>query len=428
MSMKTFFKKWQRDEDGATAVIYAITLPLLVGLGAIAFEAGHFQQRNARIQSAADMAALAVALEYQTTNNRAKARLAGKGDAYENGYSVADGKIEVETPISSGPHAGSEGAIVRIEQKQERYLSSIFPGQKDVVHVVESTVLTAPGQPVCALSLHPTNTAAMSISGSANLEMETCAMHANSNANEAFNLAGSGTITADCISATGTVSNTTTVVLPACNNTPKNNQPVIADPYADIDVPSNTLGMPCIEPVFGRNGAITMSPGRYCSAKDFAIRGRLDLLEKGVYIFDGINGGSTFFFRNSGTMYGTPDGVTMIFMNGARFENTNGGYMELYAQPDGPYAGILMYADRNTSDPNAVVRINGNQGARFEGALYFPTQKLDFRGGADLNSDCTQIIASQIEFSGNSALTNNDCGPRGTRSINQGSSGVRLVN
>ena len=127
-------------------------------------------------------------------------------------------------------------------------------------------------------------------------------------------------------------------------------------------------------------------------------------------------------------MHSPPEGVTIILMNGAGFENTNGGVIELYAQTDGPYAGVIMYADRETSDPNAVVRINGNQGARFEGALYFPTQKLDFRGGADLNSDCTQIIASQIEFSGNSALTNNDCGPRGTRSVTNSGSGVKLVN
>lgn len=427
MSVKSVFKKWQHDEDGATAIVYAICLPVLIGMGALAVEAGHLQQRNARIQSAADMAAVAAALEFQLTSNRAKAKLAGKGDAYENGYISEGGKIEVESPITSGPHAGNEGAIVRITQAQESYFSNIFPGRKDAVHVVEATVITAPGQPVCALSLHPTNTAAMSISGSANLEMESCAMHANSTANEAFSLAGSGTITADCISATGTVSETTAAVLSGCS-APENNQPPITDPYADIAVPNNVAGMSCESPVYWTNKTITMKPGRYCSNKNYGINEPLYLTEKGVYIFDGIFGGSSFFFKRNGSMHSPPEGVTIILMNGAGFENTNGGVIELYAQTDGPYAGVIMYADRETSDPNAVVRINGNQGARFEGALYFPTQKLDFRGGADLNSDCTQIIASQIEFSGNSALTNNDCGPRGTRSVTNSGSGVKLVN
>jgi len=87
-----------------------------------------------------------------------------------------------------------------------------------------------------------------------------------------------------------------------------------------------------------------------------------------------------------------------------------------------------MYADRETSDRNVTVRINGNQSARFEGALYFPTQKIDFRGGADLRSNCTNIVASEIEFSGNSALTNRDCDPVGIRSITQDNKGIRLVN
>jgi len=161
---------------------------------------------------------------------------------------------------------------------------------------------------------------------------------------------------------------------------------------------------------------------RYCG--DIGLGGLLELTTKGVYIFDG----ASIFFKSKGSMKGPPEGVTMIFMNGSIIENTNGGAMEVYAQPDGPYAGVLMYSDRNTSNPNDIIRLNGNQGARFEGALYFPTQKLDFRGGADLVSDCTQIVAYEIEFSGDAALTNRDCGPRGTRSINQTGKGVRLIN
>ncbi len=426
MSNMSLFKRWKADQNGSTAMVYAIILPVLIGMGALAIDAGHAQQRNARIQSSADMAAMAVALEYQMTSDRDKAKLAGRGDAIENGYVVAGGSIEIETPILTGPFAGNEGALVRITQKQDRYLSSIFPSQKDLVHTVEATVVSAAGQPVCALALHPTNTAAIEITGSADIEMEGCAMHTNSTAAEAFSLGGAGVVTADCISASGTVTESTAHSL-ACGD-PESNAPKVTDPYADVDVPANVLGMACKDPVYTGQGAMEMSPGRYCPSKGYGVNGRLDLLSKGVYIFDGINGGGSMFVKAKGSIYGPPEGVTLIFMNGARLENTNGGVMELYAQPDGPYAGILMYADRHTSDPNTVVRINGNQGARFEGALYFPTQKLDFRGGADLNSDCTQIIASQIEFSGNSALTNNDCGPRGTRSISTSGEGVKLVN
>jgi len=319
MKIRSLFKKWQKNEDGATALVYAISAPALIGLLSIAFEIGHFQQRNARIQSAADMAAMATALEYQLTKNRGKAILEGKGNAYENGYVGTEGSIRVESPIVSGPYAGEEGAIVHITQEQERYFSKIFGSQTKVTHKVESTVLQMGGQPICMLALHPTNAGAITVTGSATLEMEDCAMHTNSNAMSAYNLSGSASVTADCISATGTIEGGAGATLSNCDR-PKNYEPVISDPYADIEVPNNVASMPCLTPSFQSGGSIKMGAGRYCN-KDFGLRGVLELTEKGVYIFDGVS----VFFKTKGSMVGPPEGVTLIFMNGARLENTNGG-------------------------------------------------------------------------------------------------------
>ena len=430
--LKIKARDYRSDIRGATAIVYALAMPAIIGLVAINVEMGHYRQRNAKIQSAADMAAISAALEYKQTKSHTKAELAGEVDATVNGYHASVGNIIVESPIVSGPHAGKDGALVRITQEQERYFSNIFQPKDNIVHTVEATVLIQGGQPMCMLALDPVAPSSVQVTGSADMQMESCAMHANSTSTSAFDLSGSGHITSECISASGGVTATSNYTLAKCD-APKENQPVIRDPYADLSIDAAAVAsMSCNTPTYPRNGVVALSPGRYCGKSNLSPRNGLELAAPGTYYIDGIS----IFFR-AGAEFSGPsgfadNGVTLVFMNGGHIENTNGGVIDLQApgpESGEPFPGVLMYADRDTSDAGKIVRINGNQQARLEGALYFPTQKIDFRGGADLVSDCTQIVANQIEFSGNSALTNRDCASVGARSITgAGNSGVVLVN
>lgn len=412
--LKHMIKRYCDNNEGATAIIYAITLPVLIGFFALSVELGHYQQRNAQIQASADMAALAAVMEYNLTGDRDKALLAARGDALENGYVIQDGALTVESPITSGEFAGNEGAIVRLEQNQERYFSQIFPIKGEVTHVVEATVLgKKSGKPVCVLTLSSTASPALSITGSTDVNIQQCGLHSNSTASPSVSNTGAGSLTAECVSASGGIGTMagTTFTDPDCP-TAKANRPAIIDPYLDIDVPANVAAMPCLTPNFA-NGGMELVPGRYCG-KDLAPRGLTTFVSPGVYIFDGIG----IFARAKASMVG--DGVTLIFMNGGHLDNSNGGQMTLTAPTTGPYAGILMYSDRNTSNPSLNFLFNGNQSAKLEGVLYFPTQRVDFRGGANLNSVCTNIVADTVVFSGNSALTNSGCETAGARPISAG--------
>lgn len=425
MSIKSYLKKFQRNEDGATAISYALLLPTLIGMGALAFEAGHFQQRNARIQSAADMAAMAAALEYQITNDRFKAKLAGKGDAYENGYIAQGGTVEVETPITTGPHAGSEGAIVRISQAQERFFSDIFPGTKEIFHTVEATVVAAGGQPICVLSLNDSDRRAIEITGNTDVNLDGCGIHTNSSADGAFRLGGSGELTADCISAAGTVDIANSGDNLQCA-APKDNASNIVDPYGDTKLDASVVAsLPCENnvPMIKQKDTTTLRPGRYCG--DITIAGTLNL-DPGTYYFDD---SEVKFNGNKAVLNAAPpDGVTLVFLNGGELTNTNGGDISIKAQSDGIFAGIALYGDPETSNPNRDIKINGNQATSIEGAIYFPVQNIEFTGGSNFNSSCTQIIANKIKFTGNAGLTVSDCEPLGTRGIGGSGSGVRLVN
>ena len=51
------------------------------------------------------------------------------------------------------------------------------------------------------------------------------------------------------------------------------------------------------------------------------------------------------------------------------------------------------------------------------GALYFPKEDIEFTGGSSSGgSDCTQIVAQEIKFGGNSTL-NSTCTNLGTTNI-----------
>jgi len=426
MSKISVINRWRRDETGSTAMVYAIILPVLIGMGALAIDAGHIEQRAARIQSTADMAAIAAALEFQATNDRDKAKLASRGDAYENGYVVEGGSIEVETPITTGPFAGSEGAIVRISQKQDRYLSSIFPSQKELVHVVEATVIAAGGEgPVCVLALNGSETRAIDVTGNTEVDLDACGAHTNSTADGAFRLGGSGELAAECASAVGTVDIANSGDDFECPK-PYENAAVVIDPYADVDVdPAVVASLPCEGSVsVKKNKTETLGPGRYCG--NITVNGTLNL-EPDTYYFDNAD---VKFNGNSAVLNAAPpEGVTLVFLNGGEPANWNGGDISIRAQSEGHYAGIALYGDPETGNAGKI-KINGNQGLSIEGAIYFPAHDIEFSGGSGFNSACTQIIADTIKFTGNSGLTLTDCAPLGGREIiGPGkATGVKLVN
>ncbi|MGB3627592.1 MAG: hypothetical protein WA989_17310, partial [Henriciella sp.] len=113
-------------------------------------------------------------------------------------------------------------------------------------------------------------------------------------------------------------------------------------------------------------------------------------------------------------LYG--EDVTLIFTDNADFDNANGGTVSLSAKDHGDYAGVLIYGDRDDMASTIDVKINGNISSKFEGAIYFPNNDLTFVGGAALNSECTQLIADTITFSGNSGVRSN-CDHLGARSF-----------
>lgn len=93
----------------------------------------------------------------------------------------------------------------------------------------------------------------------------------------------------------------------------------------------------------------------------------------------------------------------------------NGGAnINLVAPTTGTYAGLVLYQDRRAPYCQNCNKINGNSSSLIEGAMYFPTQELQVSGDSGMNTNCIQLVAWQLAFTGNTTVTN-VCpgGPRG---------------
>ena len=422
-AIREHFERFRRDQSGAVAIAFVLALPLFIGAIAMAVEVGHWRQNNAQLQSAADMAAIAGARELVMTKQGSAIKLASLGEAYENGFDLSKGTYQVFSPPQSGKYAGKSGVEVVLNLPQERYFTAFFSSDA-VTHSVRAVALLMNGDPPCVLSLHKTASQSIKVSGSSQVNMESCAVHSNSTASDSLVMSGSGSLTTSCAYSSGGIENPEDITLVDCSSVVVN-QPSMDDPYADVEVPSDVGTMPCTSPINTGAWSIKLTSGLYsldCNNKKDLTTKDIVLEDGGTFIFDGIDLELT---SSAASLVGSE--VTLIFMNGATFKNINGGAIDISAKTTGDYAGILFYGDRDTSDPNQVVKINGDQNAKMEGVFYFPVQDVKFNGGASSTSDCTHIVASTVEFTGNAKLSNTGCEAMGTKGVGGPSGSVALI-
>ncbi|WP_374387401.1 hypothetical protein [Sandaracinobacter sp.] len=104
----------------------------------------------------------------------------------------------------------------------------------------------------------------------------------------------------------------------------------------------------------------------------------------------------------------------------------NGGAtVNLTAPTTGTYQGVLIYQDRRATLSNQSNKVNGNSASKLQGAVYVASQEVEFTGTTGLNTNCFQLVARRITWSGNSAITN-VC-PAGSGAQSFTGTAVRLV-
>lgn len=393
------------EAGGNVAVVFALTLPVVVGGAGLGVETSYWYYSSLKLQATADAAAYAGALEKIAGSDTAAITTAATQSATSNG--LGTGTIVVHTPPTSGPNTANKAVEVILNRNLDRIFTSIFV-QGQVPEKARAVALITDGAYACNIALNSSASQAILFSGNTTPKQTGCVTMSNSIASDAIKLQGSATLETDCLISVGGVSlaNTPTMVCKA----PITQALPAADPYASLPTP--TASNPC-KNVNGNKNSQTLQAGTYCSGMD--LKGNVTL-SPGVYVVEG-----SLKVNANAVISGT--GVT-IFMSGSNTVSMNGNAtVTLSAPTSGAYSGVLFYGDRTGSAAQST--FNGTASSLLTGAIYFPRQQVNYLGNFSGINGCTQVVADTIQWSG-STIIKQDCTSLGMKNM-PAAQAVRIV-
>jgi hypothetical protein len=390
-------KSLLRNERGSTAVTVAFAMPLVVAGAAFGVETSYWYYKDMQLQAAADAAAYAGALEKRAGSKHADVVAAATKVAIDNGFLQSVGTAELHSPPLSGDHISSKSVEVLLQENTPRFFSSLFVKTPVVVGARAVAAYEDAGS-ACILALHKSASKAALFSGSSISKFKGCSVMANSLANDAVTVQGTGSLQTSCIYAVGNVSLTDNVVLDDCKNAQTGVSPV-GDPYGEVEPP--TPSGPCQS-----TSGSTLSPGSYCGGMTLS---GTQTLAPGVYIVDG---GDLKINANADI---SGDGVMIYLTNGARVSMNGNSTVKLSAATTGPYSGLLFFSDR--ADTGAAKNnFNGTADSQLTGAIYAASQAINFLGDFSGLDGCTQVVGLTVEWTGNAEVSK-DCTGHGMKAI-----------
>jgi Flp pilus assembly protein TadG len=403
--MRKTLRRFQRDQSGSYTLIAALAMSVLIGVGALGSEAGLWYFKRRALQDAADSSAISAATAFGNTSN-----LTLEGQAVAASYGFVDGAdgvtVSVNQPPTSGTHTTTSGAVeVVVTLQQPRFVSAIFNSQP--VAITARAVGVGNGGAGCVLALNSSASGATSVQGSSQIVLRNCNLNDNSSSGSALSVSGNATLSARSVRVVGGISGSSGVTATSGITT---GATAMADPYASAS-PGSYSG--CDQNNFSAKNSVTISPGVYCGGMSMNA-GATVTFNPGVYYLD--RGGLSV--AGNATLTGT--GVTLVFTsstgnNWANASISSNAVINLTAPTSGSTAGIVFFGDRSMPVGTSF-KLNGGGSQTFGGALYLPKGALDFSGGSNTGTVCTQIIADTISFSGNSNVAVN-CSGFGTKSI-----------
>lgn len=405
-SWLVYFLSWMKrrrisktsGEKGAILALVAVMLPTLIGLGALVVDVGSWYFSKRKLQTVADVAAVAGAIAMKSGHkDAATINSYATHDAALNNFVVTSGKtLTINNPPLSGSYAGNNKAIEAIVQSTSpSYFLKLFLANAPQISA-RSVTLVGSSASACMVSLGSSTN--ISLTGISVVTAPLCSIYSNGTGSSSIKGNGGAVIVADSVSAVGGISGASIVAL----NGTTTNAPAISDPLS-------TLAMPVVGAcnytnytVSGFGSIVTLNPGVYCGGIKVT-SAAIVTMNPGTYI---MNGG-TFTIGGQATLTGVGVSIVLTSTTGSGYPSVsiNGGaIVALTAPTSGSLAGILFYSDRNT--PSNTTSSIGGLAQIFNGILYFPSTQLALSGNkVSLGlASCLQVIAGGINVSGTTTL------------------------
>lgn len=420
--MISFLKRLWRNKRGNALVMAGAALPLIVGSAGLASDTIQWALWKRQIQRAADSAAMAgVYAIVQGNSVGTCSDVNGATFANPVAYDLKKNShvnitLACTMPAPTGAFASDPDAVrVDLSVQKQLSFSGMFMSAAPTISA-SATATIVPSGKYCAISLIDTATTGISAGGNTNLNLG-CGMITNSVSMDAAVAFGSSTVTASPIAAVGGIDATDnwgagTVLQPFTI--------AAEDPFASVNPPTpsgcQTFSVLDTSNQNKPGGTVDLtaasSPltpgGTYClkeSSGKFDIQGNI-ILPSGTYVLDQTSMNMT---NNNASL--TCHSCTFILTSSTGTNigdvSLQGGKLDITAPDTGTYKGLAIYQDRRASQClNNCNLINGNSSSILQGAIYVPNQQLTFTGTSGMNTNCLQMVALTLQFSGNSAISN----------------------
>ena len=390
------------DQRGATAAIFAISLPVLVGMGALAVDVGLWSVEKRHAQGAADQAAYSAAVAALASDDDAATLEASAVTASMGLVDGQDGVVITTTKLDTLGGESGEFWEVIVEKPQPMWFAAMFMNAAPTARA-RAVAGTASGGAACIIGLATSGTS-VRVDNNNSISNPGCSIYSNSD----LAMRNGSEIEGTAFVA-GTIdkqnANQIDIGREVTGVTP------IPDPYADAPTPP-----PCTNSAKITDGG-NYAAGQYCGGIN--IKNNANANNKTVNLAPGVHYiGTTFNLENNITVNGT--GVTIVIMPGANFSINNNVTFNITAPTSGPHAGIAIMG-RNLST-SSLAWNNGT--FNIQGALYFPNQELSIKNNFN-SALCTQIVAFRILINNNADMFD-QCPGSGIRDVG-GSGTIALL-
>ena len=156
---------------------------------------GLWRHQARQTQMYADAAAVAAAHEILMLEDNANVNWAAKGVLIENGVDLDTTTMSINYPPLAGPHAGQDAVEVILQESQSRFFSGLFIDRDPKVQRSSTALLKTGTNSLCILALDPTEPAAFDLNGTADVNVNGCAVQSNSSDAQSLEVAGSSLLT-----------------------------------------------------------------------------------------------------------------------------------------------------------------------------------------------------------------------------------------
>jgi Flp pilus assembly protein TadG len=388
-------KRFLRNEKGSIAVLSGFILPIFLAVGAFAIDLSNLYYNRAKIQQAADAAALAAVLTLPNTNSVATQAL----DLVALNTPPSFGRLSEATDVAVGTWNATTKTFTAtnispnaVQVKTHRTVANGNPVLTYFGKFVGASLLevNAIGTAVrfggaCVRVLDSSATASFVASGSGKVSLD-CALQINSSSTTAAQATGSSSIntSSTCVSGGYTGNGWTPTPTSGCKT--------LADPLASVPepaAPSCTVNNPTIS-----SGTLNSN----CTYTGTVSLSGSVTLQPGLLYFKG----ATINVTGSTNISGT--GVTLFLDATSSLSLTGNGTITLSAPTSGTYSGLLLFQSRSTPVSNTLT-IWGNGTMSLNGTLYVPSATLNMGGNATLvETKVGYVIADKLTLSGSSDL------------------------